>query len=765
MSELYLDPSVSPQRRSEDLLRKMSVEEKIGQLCKGRGFEYYSRSGNTIVLNQDFVEWMRRRLFGTIYGVLRADWWTRRGFENGIPAGMAREARNHFQKLALENSRWKIPFLFVEEAPHGIMALDTTVFPASLGMGATFDFPLLEEIGSVMGRESAAAGIHSLYAPILDLAVDPRWSRVEECFSENPFLVSELAGAMVKGIRSFNVEPTLKHFVGGGRSEGGHNQESVQEGFLLLNNQDLRPFRTCIRENPAFVMCTYHDVDGEPCTGSSLLLNRMLRGKLHFKGFVAADAGAIEMLHYRRLAKDKPHAAARALLAGCDGDSGHSTLEECGKYLMEAWESGLIRESDLDRAAGRLLEIKFALGLFEHPYTDGKPETVFASAPHREVALRTGRESLVLLKNDGILPLSRSIRSLAVIGPNADQGMNMLGDYTAPQRKENLCTVLEGIRHLAEEYGIQVFHAPGCGIRKMDRSGFSEALNIAGKADLIVWVPGGCSTRFGNVQTDPVTGAALTPSVTESDTSEKESGEGTDRATLDFSGVQMELFRLLTGTGKKIITVPIMGRPLLLGEMLEQSAALLCGWYPGMLGGQAIAEALFGCFSPAGRLPISLPRSVGQLPVHGNAVNRTRRNYLDSPGSALLPFGFGLSYTTFEYRNLNVDGRTVSILCRNTGGMASDEVVLFYLQAEESSVIRPERELFAFRRIHLAPGEEQQIKAELTDELLGLYDRNGDFRLEPGKFRIFAGGNPDELPSVTFELTEQETSGRDAILP
>ena len=752
MTAQYLDSSLSPRLRSEDLLRKMSVNEKIGQLCKGRGFDAYSRNGTAITLNSDFVEQMHRRLFGTIYGVLRADWWTKRGFENGIPAEMARSARNLFQKLALESSRWKIPFLFVEEAPHGMMALDTTVFPASLGMGATFDAPLLEEIGKVMGRESEAAGIGSLYAPILDLAMDPRWSRVEECFSENPFLVSELAGAMVKGIRHFRVEPTLKHYVGGGRSEGGHNQNTVYEGLQVLYNQDLRPFRTCIREGAAFVMCTYHDVDGEPCTGSSLLLNEILRGKLQFKGFVAADAGAIEMLCYRRLTRDKKHAAARALQAGCDGDSGHSTLAECGQYLMEAWESGLIRESDLDLAAGRMLEIKFALGLFDHPYTDGKPETVFASAPHREVALKTARESLVLLKNDGTLPLSRSIRSLAVIGPNADQGMSMLGDYTAPQRKENLCTVLDGIRHLAEKSGIRVASARGCGIRNMDRSGFPEALKLAEESDVIIYVPGGCSTRFGNVQTDPVTGAALTPLVSDSDTTEKESGEGTDRATLNLSGVQMELFRLLASTGKPVVTIPIMGRPLLLEEVLEKSSALLCAWYPGMLGGEAIAEALFGLVSPGGKLPVSLPRSVGQLPVHCNAVNLARPNYIDSPGTPLLPFGFGLSYTTFAYRDLKISGRKVSLLCRNTGSRESDEVVQFYLQARSGFVIRPERELFAFRRIHLAPGEEKRIEVELTDEALGVYDRNGEFHLDAGPFRIFAGGDPHALTQLDFEF-------------
>lgn len=749
----YQNPSLSPALRSADLLKKMTVEEKIGQLCKGRGFDYYSGNGEKIHLNDDFVSMMKQRLFGTIYGVLRADWWTRRDYSCGVPAAIARESRNEFQKIAMA-SRLAIPFLFVEESPHGLMALDATVFPTGLGLGASFDPSLLYDAGKVMGAEAAAAGIGSLYAPILDLALDPRWSRVEECFSENAYHAAELSRAMIRGIRKCGVETTLKHYVGGGHSEGGHNQFSARIGMYELYNQDLRPFRSAVQEGAAIVMSTYHDVDGEPCTGSSFLLNDVLRGQLGFNGMVIADGGAVEMLCSCRVAPDRKGAAAKALLAGCDGESGHASLADCGKDLMEAWEAGLIRESDLDTAVGRLLEIKFALGLFEHPYTDGKPEKLFASATHRETALQAARKSLTLLKNtSGVLPFDSGVVSkIAVIGPNADHAMNMLGDYTAPQQHGSVSTVLGGIRQFAASRNISVTYAEGCGVRRKDRSGFSEAMTLAADADVIVFVPGGCSTRFGNVEIDPVTGAVLPPRIFDDDSSEKESGEGTDRATLELSGVQMELFRQLAATGKPVVTVPILGRPLLFEELLEKSAALLCAWYPGMAGGQAVAEALFGEFSPGGKLPVALPRNIGQLPVHGNSRQLERSNYIDSPGSPLLPFGYGLSYTRFEYSGLQTDGKTVELTVQNTGDIAADEVVQFYFQAQNSPVIRAERELFSFSRIHLQPGEKRTVQAEVSPEILGYFDRHGEFQTASGKFRIFAGGNPYELQEIFLEM-------------
>jgi len=747
----YHDVSRSPSGRARALLRGMTTEEKIGQLCKGRAFDYYSRTGNTIMPNRDFVEFMHRRPFGTLYGVLRADWWTKRDFVNGVTSAIARDSRNRFQKIAVEETRLGIPILFVEEAPHGLMALDATVFPTGLGLGAAFDPELLEQIGRVMGEESAAAGIGSIYAPILDLAIDPRWSRCEECFSEDAFLCARSAEAVVRGIRSAEVEPTLKHYVGGGHAEGGHNTMTAHLGPYELFNRDLRPFRDCIKAGAKIVMSTYHDVDGEPCTGSRWLLTDILRGQLGFDGLVIADGGAVGMLCGCRQASDLKHAAARALKAGCDGESGANTLAECGCNLLDAWNAGLIADADLDPAVGRLLEIKFKLGLFEHPYTDGKPEQVFASAPHREVALNAARESFVLLKNENsILPISSACRSIAVIGPNADHAMNMLGDYTAPQKSGGVITLLDGIRAIAEERGIEVHYAHGCAIRHMDRSGFEDALSIARESDLTVFVPGGSSTRYGNVATDPITGAVLPPEILGDDSCEKESGEGTDRATLCLSGVQPELFRQLAATGKPVVVVPILGRPLLFGEFLEKAAALLCVWYPGMEGGKAIAETLFGRFNPGGKLPVSLPRSEGQLPVNGNSNRYERNNYIDSPGTSLLPFGFGLSYTTFACENLTVDGRTVSLAVRNTGTVPGDEVVQFYLHACCASMLRPERELFGFHRIHLEPGEVRTVMQEIPDEALGFYDRNGDFRLEPGEYRIGAGGNPKNLLSATF---------------
>lgn len=735
----YLNPQLSAEERVRDLLDRMNPEEKIGQLCKCRGFDNYTRQGNEITVSESFAAQMKHRPVGTVYGVFRADWWTKRDFENGITPEIAAKSRNAFQRLAVEESRLGIPLLFAEEAPHGLMALGGTHFPTGLGLGASFDAELLYKIGLCIGEEAAARGVASVYAPILDLALDPRWSRVEECFSESVYSVMELSAAMTAGLRDAGVEPTLKHYVGGGHAEGGHNMQSAHIGPYELRNSDLRPFRRCIVAGAKMLMATYHDVDGEPCAGSRYLLDDILRGELGFDGFVTADAGAVELLYHTRNARDIPHAAARALQAGCDGESGHPTLDGCGKALIEALEAGLITGTDLDKATGRILKIKFELGLFEHPYLSENTELSPGLSLHRELAREAAEKSLILLKNDaGFLPLT-NIRRLAVIGPNADHAANMLGDYSASLRPEDVTTLLVGIRKLAALRGIEVTCTRGCGIRSKDTSGFARAIELALEADCVIFVPGGSSTRYGETQIDPVTGAVLPPAVLNDDCSEKESGEGTDRATLDFCGVQLELFRKLAATGTPVVTVPVLGRPLLMEELLRGSAAVLCAWYPGMEGGTAVAGALFGEFSPGGRLPVSLPRNIGQLPVF--AENRSERpSYLDSPGSALLSFGFGLSYTAFAYSDLQIIGKQkVRVTVKNTGSMAGDETVLFYLQQCNAPQLRPEWELCGFRRLHLLPGESAAVEIKLDPESLGRYDRNGRFQPGTGEFRIRAG--------------------------
>ena len=714
----------------------MTPEEKIGQLCKGRGFEAYHRSGDKIELAPEWRDFMHRLPLGTVYGVLRADWWTGRDYDTGILPELAARTRNEFQRIAVEETRLGIPILFAEEAPHGLMALGTSVFPTGLGLGSSWDSALLEQIGKVIGAEAASAGIDSVYAPILDLAVDPRWSRVEECFSEDPFLTARLGEAMTRGIRAGNrVEPTLKHFVGGGHSEGGHNQLSAHLGLTELRNCDLAPFRTCIRAGAQIVMSTYHDVDGEPCTGSRFLLTDILRKELGFDGFVTADGGAVNRLVDLRLERDLVHAAARALINGCDGESGHARLEECGRDLLKARTAGLISDPDLDLAVGRLLKIKMELGLFEHPYCDSTPKTVFSCPAHREIELESSRKSLVLLKNQNeFLPFS-TLKKLAVIGPNADQVMNQLGDYTAIQRNEDAVSILRGVRELAAPRGIEISFAPGCRICGNSKSGFDEALEAARNADAILFVPGGCSTRYGNVEIDPVTGAALPPKVLNDTDCEKESGEGTDRAALDLSGVQIELFRELVSTGKPIVTVPVLGRPLLLEEILQNSRAVLLAWYPGRPGGRAVAEALFGTINPGGKLPVSLPRASGQLPVFGRSAV-SRPDYLDCPGGPLLPFGFGLSYTTFAYSGLRWEDGQLSVEVTNSGKRNGEEVVQFYGSVIGSPIQRPEYELFAFERIALHPGENRIVSAAATPNTFRCYGREGKLLPPPETVRI-----------------------------
>ncbi|MDR0933122.1 MAG: glycoside hydrolase family 3 C-terminal domain-containing protein [Victivallales bacterium] len=748
----YLNPALTVEERTGDLLSRMTPEEKIGQLCKIRGFNYSKRNGNTYTLTSEFKEGMKNRPYGIVYGILRADWWTGRNWENGVPPENIRVAVNLFQEEAVKNTRLGIPFLLMEEAPHGLMALGTTVFPTGLGMGATWDAGLLERIGEVIGRECMAATIHSPSAPILDLALDPRWSRVEECFSEDPHMVTRMAEEMTRGMLRTGVNPTLKHYVGGGASEGGHNAFNAHLGEIELHNKHLRPFKNCIRAGAKVVMSTYHEVDGIPCTGSYRLLTEILRDELGFKGFVTADAGNVELMAIRRLAEDNAAAGAMAVKAGADSESGHENLETTGANLAEAYRRGLLSDADLDLAVGRVLKVKFELGIFEHPYVEGTPELIVGCRDHREVALETSRKSMTLLKNDGILPLQlKSGAKIAIIGPNADNLMNMLGDYSAPQQQKDVITAFEGIKKEADEMGVSVVFAPGCRIRSRDKSGFPDAIECAKNADAVILVLGGCSTKFGSVTIDPVTGATQVP-IASDEENDKESGEGTDRATLVLSGVQSDLFQELKKTGKPVVVVLIQGRPLLINELMDDANAILLAWYPGMFGGQAIAEVLFGKYNPAGRLPISIPENVGQLPVFYNINSPSRAPYIDSTGNPRLPFGYGLSYTTFGYSNMRIDGRKVQVDVTNTGNRAGEEVVQFYLTDMVSSILRPYRELCGFSRVFIPAGETRTVQCELSDEVLGYYDQKLNFVVEPGLFTVAAGGSLDTLIETQFRL-------------
>lgn len=729
----YRDPKLPVAVRVKDLLSRMTVAEKCAQLGKLRAFQTFDRVGDEIVLHQDVVEEMTTNCPGTVYGILRSDWWSGRNWKTGVTPEMAVKVFDDYQRIAVERTRLGIPMFFVEEGPHGLMALGEPVFPTGLGLGSTFDANLMRRIGRQIGS-ARRRGVHCVYAPILDIARDPRWSRCEECFGEDPELVSVLSSAEFEGLREAGMEPCLKHYIGGGCAEGGHNMASAHIGLRELYNEQLRPFRRCIEAGARHLMSTYHDVDGEPCTGSRFLLTDVLRGQLGFDGFVTADGGAIQLLVNRRIATGLPEAAALALKAGCDGESGSKAAAECGSVMRGAFDAGLVTMDDLDVAVGRVLKLKLEMGLFEEPYAkDGVPDR----AAEKELALEAARKSLVLLENRGTLPLERGV-SVAVIGPNADEKiMNQLGDYTAPQLRGDVVTVLDGARMFTE----RVAYAKGCGIRSKNKDGFAEAERIASKADVTVLVLGGSSSPFAGVNQSDALGGATVVTGRESDENDKDSGEGTDRSTLGYSGVQEELFRAVRAKAKKLVVVLIQGRPLALGEIAEKADAVLLAWYPGAQGGRAVAEELFGVVNPSGRLPVAIPRSAGQIPVYSGSYAATRPRYIDGSGDAAYPFGYGLSYTTFAYSDLAIIGAdTVAVTVRNTGLVIGDEIVRAYFSVKGSGHQRPYRELLAFSRVTLSAGEEKRVTMHFDSRLFGSYGRDGVYEPPSGEVTIMVDG-------------------------
>lgn len=742
----YQNPELTPEERTHDLLSRMTIEEKIGQTVKLDGFRCYRKEYDGYLFSEKFLDFTRQWIPGTMSVLLRADWWTGIGWNNGIPPGRMRKVVIMFQKYVYETSRLHIPLYIMEEASHGLMALGATVFPAGIGMGAMWDDKLMEEIGRVVGEEASSAGVQATHGPVLDVIRDIRWSRTEENYAEDPELTALYAIAYTKGLQAAGVVPTLKHFCGHGSPEGGHNHGPAHAGPVEMFNCQLRPFRVAVTAGARSVMSSYNAVDGEPVTGSHYYLTEVLRNQMGFNGFVVSDRGAIPRLLYQRVCRDPAECTARALKAGCDVDNGG--WEDHAQSMQEALNRKLISVDDLDIAVGHILKLKFELGLFENPFPGGNPVEVLNSTGHKDTAQEASRKCLTLLKNDGLLPL-KNIRRLAVIGPNADTPMNQIGDYSAPQLTGDVITVYSGIATMAKARGIEVTYTRGCSVRGMDKSGFAEALRLAAESDAIIFVPGGSSTKYGTAIRHTTTGAAF-PEILSPEKSEKESGEGTDRSTLSFSGVQLELFHALSSQGKPIAAIPILGRPLIITELLDKANAVLLAWYPGAFGGKAVAEAVFGEYNPAGRLPVSLPLAEGQLPLYYNSLE-DRPDYVDQSSAPLLPFGFGLSYTSFDYNDLQWNGNELSVQVSNTGTFAGEEVVQFYLTALNAPLQRPRLELIGFQRIFFSAGEKRKIICHPRKEALGYFDRNGKWHPPSGDFKFHAG--PDSSRLITIAVT------------
>ncbi|MCR5132263.1 MAG: glycoside hydrolase family 3 C-terminal domain-containing protein [Prevotella sp.] len=779
----YQNAALTIDERLQDLMQRMTMEEKIGQLRCTLAWNYYDILDRgkgkgkgkkaSIVPSESFKKDIAEGNIGMFWATYRADPWTQKSLENGLTPELAAMAGNALQRYVIENTRLGIPLFLAEEAPHGHMAIGATVFPTGLGMAATWSPEILERAGEVIGKEIRLQGGHISYGPVLDLSRDPRWSRVEESYGEDPLLTGEMGAAMVRGLgggdlsKPYSTLATLKHFIAYGTTEGGQNGNQTVLGPMEMHQSFLPPFRKAIDAGALSVMTSYNSCDGIPCTSNEYLLTDVLHNQWKFRGFVVSDLYSIDVIATMGAARDKQEAGVLALRAGVDADLGANAFGELTRLANGTTSVGddgkeLISEEDLkfyvDRACERVLRMKFEMGLFDNPYVD--PKTAAANVrteASKQVALDAARASITLLKNDGVLPLQQPSAegkklNVLVVGPNADTQYNQLGDYTAPQEEENVKTVLEGIKMkaAAADSQLSVDYVKGCAVRDTTEQNIAEAVEAARKADVIVAVVGGSSARDFKTSYKATGAAEVSTEGGVAKLTDMDCGEGFDRATLDLLGLQNRLLAELKKTGKPLVVIYIEGRPLIKTWAAENADALLTAYYPGQEGGLAIADVLFGDYNPAGRLPVSVPKNIGQLPVYYNKRAPRPHNYIEMTSKPLYAFGYGLSYTTFKYANLNISaakGQDVKVSCdvTNTGAMDGEEVVQLYIHDNVASVVQPLQQLKAFKRLMIPKGETRHVEFTLTHDDLSIIDAQMKPAFEPGVFTFMVGAASDDI--------------------
>jgi len=769
MSEpLFRDPGMPVADRVRDLLSRMTLTEKVGQVNQRMyGWDAYERTASGHRLTDAFrAEVAAGDGMGALYGLQRADPWSGVTAETGIGAADGARVADAVQRHVVGSTRLGIPVLLVEEMPHGLQALDGTLLPVNLAVGATWDPELYEEAARLAAAQLRARGGHVALVSALDLVRDPRWGRAEECFGEDPYLAARFTEALVRGVQGPAGEAigpdraavVLKHFAGQGATVGGRNSAATELGLRELHEIHLVAARAGVRAGAAGLMAAYNEFDGVPCAANPRLLTGILRERWGFEGLVMADGLAVDRLV--RLAGDPVAAGAMALRAGTD----LSLWDDCYPRLGEAVRRGLVEEAALDRAVGRVLALKFRLGLFERPYT---VEQVPDPGGLERLSERMARECVTLLAHDGVtLPLAGlPSGTLAVIGPNADSVPQQIGDYTAPQRPGTGGGVLAGLRAAAPE-GTEVTYARGCGLVGGDLSGLPEAVALAAGADVAVLVLGGSSARERDTRFD-ANGAAV---VLAGNPVEMTCGEGVDLAELGLPEGQSALLDAVSATGTPVVVVLVQGRPHALPDLTGKAAAVLSAWYPGPWGGRAVADVLFGEAEPQGRLPVSVPRSAAQLPVFYNGKDHGYRGYVDQPATARHPFGHGLSYTTVEYGEPRLslaatgadafagDGSRATVSCEvrvsNTGARPVRETVQLYVRRVRGGTTWPRtRELRGFVQVELAPGESTEVTFPVEAGTLASFTYAGEWAVEPGEFAIGTGPSSHRTREARFTVT------------
>lgn len=710
-------PADDGAQRIDALLARMTLEDKVGQLQQLDGLA----EGD---YRPEHPELVRKGLLGATLNV----------------RGAART--NRLQRIALEESRLGIPLLFGFDVIHGYR----TIFPIPLGQAASWDPEAVERAAAVAAAEARAVGLRWTFAPMLDIARDPRWGRIAEGAGEDPYLASAMARAQVHGYQGGDgsapgkLMACAKHWVAYGAAESGRDYNTVDVSERTLREIYFPPFKAAVDAGVGSVMSAFNDLDGVPASANPFTLTQVLRGEWGFDGFVVSDYESVKELIAHGAADGEPEAALAALGAGVD-------LEMVSRlyvrHVPELVRGGRLRADVLDQAVRRLLRAKQRLGLFEHPYTDEVPESdVLARPEYLAHARALAARSFVLLENDGgLLPLRKDLRKLAVIGPLADDRKVPLGSWSGDGREQDTVSVLAGLR-AAVKPGVDVVYAKGCEIDGTSDAGFAEALAAARGADAAVVVVGEHADM---------------------------SGEAASRASLDLPGRQLDLIQALATTGTPLVVVLMNGRPLTLGAVAAHAPAILETWFPGTQAGHAVADVLFGDVAPGGKLPATFPRAVGQVPLYYNhkrtgrppSAEKYTSKYLDVPVTPLYPFGFGLSYTTFQLSDVRLgatrippDGTLdVAVDVANVGPRAGDEVVQLYVTDVAASVTRPVKELKGFARVALAPGETRRVAFRLGPRELGFLDRDLRFTVEPGRFKVMVGQSSESGREAFFEVT------------
>jgi beta-glucosidase len=756
---LYKNPKAPAVKRVKDLLSRMTLEEKAAQMvCVWQG------KANTLVdAEGKFDPQKAKAAFKKRHGLGQVGRPSDAG--GGLSARKMAELTNAIQRFFIEESRLGIPVIFHEECLHGHAAKGGTSFPQPIALGSTFNPGLVESLYAMTAEEARCRGTHQALTPVVDVAREPRWGRVEETFGEDPYLVSRLGVSAVRGLQGDgtfrdkkNLIATLKHFAAHGQPESGMNCAPVNVSERVLRETFLMPFKKALTEGNAIsVMASYNEIDGVPSHANRWLLHDVLRKEWGFKGFVVSDYYAIWELGYRPdthghfVAKDKRESCALAVRAGVNIELPEP---DCYLELVGLVRKGVLKESELDALVAPMLLWKFNLGLFDDPYVDtSSAEEIVGREANRQLALVAAREAITLLKNEhNVLPLSPTkLRSIAVIGPNADR--SLLGGYSGVPLTET--TVLQGIRERVGDQ-VEVLYSEGCKITvggswnadpvslsdpEQDRKQIAEAIVVAKKADVIVLALG------GNEQTSREAWSL------------QHMGDATK---LELVGQQEDLVNAMLATGKPVILFLFNGRPISLGALAQKVPAIVECWYLGQETGHAVAEVLFGDFNPGGKLPITFPRSSGHLPAYYNHKPSARRGYLFDDVTPRYAFGYGLSYTTFQISEVRLEKKKIKrhqstrVLAKvtNTGTREGAEVVQMYIRDLVSSVTRPVKELKGFTKVALQPGETTTVTLEITPESLAFYDVEMKYVVEPGEFEIMVGSSSrdEDLQKVILQV-------------